>query len=467
MFETIPPEGIVRKQVSGGGYPGALQVSRSPDRQPGLGPGAAGKAQGERLGAGLDRDSGKGDRRTRRSSAARFDDTSVSSLPALPVLPRLQIDGHYLAAESPRSAGGPWFDVMALADGRAVMFVGHTAAGDIEPGKAAVNPEPDDLALRGSETPSATGQFRMGLARLLADDDLAAVLDRVEGEFNGGEVAGPSTVCVAVIDPLDGQVDYSTYGHPPPLVVAPGNTRYLPTVGASLGRRLALPNVTARLDPGEVLVLHSNGLGAESRRAVAQCLAEAIRNTEAGGSPSLASMHRTVGTDSLCRTTTAELRRCGSHDALAVLAVQHRPETSRLAMTVPAVQKSLEAVDRTVGDWLSGLRSSVEDGVGVALAVGEAVTNAIQHAFVGQRVGSVRVEAELQKDGILAFSVHDNGCWLPPESSRTGRSGRGLSMIARLCDRMVVHRETTGTVIELRRRLHHPVVRAAAAAPRK
>jgi len=419
------------------------------------------------LGAGLDRDSGNGDRRTRRSPAAGSDGTSVSSLSALPVLPGLHIDGHYLASESPRSAGDAWFDVMALADGRAVMFVGDTAAGDIDAVKAAEDAKVDGLARRGSETPSASGRLRMSLARLFADDDLVAVLDRVDQEFDGGELASPSTVCVAVIDPLDGQVDYSTYGHPPPLVVAPDNTRYLPTARGSLGRSLALPSKTARLAPGEVLVLHSKGLGTESGQAVAAGLAEAIRNTDAAGSPTSASRYDTVGTDSVCRTTTAELRRCGSYGALAVLAVQHRPEASRLALTVPAVHKSLEAVDRTVGDWLSGLRSSVEDGVGVALAVGEAVTNAIQHAFVGQRVGSVRVEAELQKDGILAFSVHDDGCWLPPESSRTGRSGRGLSMIARLCDRMVVHRETTGTVIELRRRLHHPVVRSSAAAPRK
>ncbi len=429
------------------------------------------KPHGERLGAGLDRDRGNGDSRTRRSSAARSDAASASSGSVLPVLPRLQIDGHYLAAESQATAGGAWFDVMALADGRAVMLVGdtvagNTMAGDIGPVEAAKDPEVDDLARGGgSETPSATGQLRMNLARLLADDDLAAVLDQVDRDFEGTEAAGPSTVCVAVIDPLDGQVDYRTYGHPPPLLVAPDNTRYLPTARGSFERSLALPSKSARLAPGEMLVLHSNCLGPESRQALAAGLAEAIRHTDASGSPTATSMHNTVGTDSICRTTTAELRRAGSHDALAVLAVQHRPETSRLALTVPAVHRSLEAVDRTVGDWLSGLRSSVEDGVGVALAVGEAVTNAIQHAFVGQRVGTVRVEAELQKDGVLAFSVHDDGCWLPPESSSSGRSGRGLSMIARLCDRMVVHRDTGGTVIELRRRLHHPVVRSTAAAP--
>lgn len=421
----------------------------------------------------MDRDHGSGDGPSPRLSAARrAGPAATPGLPVLPVLPRLHIDGHYLAAESPHPDGGAWLDVISLADGRAVMFVGDMARGKAREIGFGEDHHVSDRTRhgrqgRGAEAPSLAGELRRNLGRLLAGDDLATVLDRVDRELDGGTAAVLSSVCVAVVDPQDGKVDYATYGHPPPLVLAPGNARYLSVAmgGRSLGLSPWVPVDTARLTPGEVLVLHSDGLSLDSRHAMATGLAEAARITDVVDSWVPAAMDSAVTTASVCRTTTAELRRAGSFDALAALAVQRRSELSRLAMTVPAVHRSLEAVDRTVGDWLSGLRSSVEDGVGVALAVGEAVTNAIQHAFIGQRVGSVRVEAELQNDGVLAFSVHDDGCWLPPGSSRPSYSGRGLSMIARLCDRMVVHRETTGTVLELRRRLHHPVVRSAPASP--
>lgn len=365
----------------------------------------------------------------------------------LPVLPRLRIDGQYLASHPPGSGRHAWLDVLALADGRAVMIVGDTATDDV--GRA-------DLG--GS-------QLRESLVRLLDGDDLAAALDRVGDPSKGHARSQPSTVCVAVVDPLDGIVNYTTSGHPPLLVVAPDNTRYLPSTGKHApGPGLTAEVKTARLDSHEVLVLHSDGLGPDARKGMITGLAEAARITGAAGSVA-ASSAMSMGTELACRTTVEELRRAGSYDALAVLAVRHRPQVSRLAMAFPAVHTSLEAVNRRVGDWLADLRSSVEDGAGVSLAVGEAVTNAVQHAFVGKPIGSIRVEAELQNDGVLAFSVHDDGSWLPPEASQTGRRRRGLRMIERLCDRMVVHRGSTGTVLELRRRLHHPVVGAAAASP--
>ena len=148
---------------------------------------------------------------------------------------------------------------------------------------------------------------------------------------------------------------------------------------------------------------------------------------------------------------------------IAVLAVQHRPKVAGFQLKVPAVAASMESVGEAVGDWLAGLRSSVEDGVGMVLAVREAMANAIQHAFVGARIGSVTVEATLLTDGVLACSVRDDGRWLPPIPSASGHSRRGMRLMARVADRMMVRREHSGTVVELRRRLHHPVSRVLTA----
>lgn len=100
----------------------------------------------------------------------------------------------------------------------------------------------------------------------------------------------------------------------------------------------------------------------------------------------------------------------------------------------------------------------------MALAVREAMTNAIQHAFVGASAGSVMVEGILRADGVLVCSVSDDGHWSHAESATRARGSGGLGVMARVCDRMLIHRELGGTVVELRRRLHHPVIRSVGTA---
>lgn len=361
-----------------------------------------------------------------------------SPLTELPVLPGLYLDAHHLAADQ-SCTGRAWFDVIGLADGRVALLVGSV----VEPAIPIA---------------AFTGQVRAVLATLLAGDpDLVAVLQRLSNAWYGDDAADPTTVCVAVVDPIDGRVQYSTCGNSPPLVVTRGSTRALPSTGGRLLPRNQPVSIgTTRLERDEVLVLHTDGFPPESRRAAA---------TGSADFPDPRELATSARTDEVCRTTVDEMLRSGARADFAVLAVQQRPAVPRLEMTVPAIVGSVETVGEAVDEWLARLRSSVEDGAVMALAVGEAMANAIQHAFVGQRVGSVTVEARLLADGVLTCSVSDDGCWRSPESSRTRRSGRGLGLMARLCDRMMVHREPTGTVVELRRRLHHPVVRSAATSP--
>lgn len=387
------------------------------------------------IGGGLDRD---GDEYSLRSRIR-----GPRLLSQLPVLPGLHLDAHCLAASAEGVAGRAWFDVIALADGRAAMLVG-------------------DVVEQGLTAEAVTGQVRAVLVPLLTDNqDLVAVLERLSQTVDVDDAAYATTVCVAIVDPIDGDVQYSNCGHAPPIVVARGSTRTLPSTGGGILRRNQPVAIeTAHLDRNEVLVLYTDGFSPESRRAMVGGLA---------GLPYTPDVMHGVGRQAnsstrcqeVCRTTADELLRRGSRD-LAVLAVQHRPGVPRLDLTVPAVAASLETVGAAVGEWLAGLRSSVEDGAGIALAVGEAMANAIQHAFVGERIGSVTVEATLLADGVLACSVRDDGRWLPSKSSTAGYPGRGLRLMARVCDRMMVHREPDGTVVELRRRLHRPVSRATA-----
>jgi anti-sigma regulatory factor (Ser/Thr protein kinase) len=377
--------------------------------------------------------------------------SDASLLSELPVLPGLHVDARYIMSGAGDPAGCAWFDVIALADGRAAMLVG-------------------DAVQHGTPAASVTRHVRAVLAPLLVlDGDLVAALEQLRRTMDGAEAAYATTVCAAIVDPIEGDVRYSTCGSSAPLIVATGGrTRMLRTTGgAALGEGQSLSPIaveTARLDRDEVLVLHSDGLTSESCRVVAAeldgHLGKATATADCGAGP--AQDEPKVMTEEVCRTTAGEMRRTGTRD-IAVLAVQHRPKVAGFQLKVPAVAASMESVGEAVGDWLAGLRSSVEDGAGMVLAVREAMANAIQHAFVGARIGSVTVEATLLTDGVLACSVRDDGRWLPPIPSASGHSRRGMRLMARVADRMMVRREHSGTVVELRRRLHHPVSRVLTA----
>ncbi|MDQ3576357.1 MAG: SpoIIE family protein phosphatase [Actinomycetota bacterium] len=339
-----------------------------------------------------------------------------------------------------------WFDVIALSDGRAALLVG-------------------DVVEQGLSAAAVAGQVRAVLAPLLTQGhDLVAALERLSDEVDGEDPVFATTVCLAIVDPIRGDVQYSTSGHPPPLVVGAGGARVLRSTDDGVLRRNQPVHVeTEQLGRDEVLVLHTDGLSWRTTMAVADGLAELPSRSELENTTGTWPADHCARTSQLCRATAAEMLRSGTRDDLAVLAAQSRPRMSELDLTVSAEPSSLDTVRQVVGEWLAGLRSSVEDGAGMVLAVDEAMANAVQHAFVGTPIGSVRVKAALSADGVLACSVRDDGRWLPRAPSRAGRAGRGLRLMARLCDRMQVSREVGGTLVELSRRLHHPVSRAVTA----
>src|ERR1700751_677643 len=81
---------------------------------------------------------------------------------ALPVLPRVRIAAHYLAAQSSQQAGGDWFDAIALPAGHVALVVG-------------------DIVGHGVPAVAAMGQLRSVLGELLASEpDLQTALRRAD-----------------------------------------------------------------------------------------------------------------------------------------------------------------------------------------------------------------------------------------------------------------------------------------------
>jgi anti-sigma regulatory factor (Ser/Thr protein kinase) len=63
--------------------------------------------------------------------------------------------------------------------------------------------------------------------------------------------------------------------------------------------------------------------------------------------------------------------------------------------------------------FLTALEVSELEQIDVITAVGEALANAVEHAYRGSRVGDVSLRARLDGDGTLAVDVVDSGQHLP------------------------------------------------------
>ena len=88
------------------------------------------------------------------------------------------------------------------------------------------------------------------------------------------------------------------------------------------------------------------------------------------------------------------------------------------------------------------------DDAGVAIAVSEAVTNAVEHAYPHRTRGQVRVDATFETAGLLII-VADDGRGIAAPSDRGGM-GAGLSLIGRLCSSVEIESNVRGTRLTMR-----------------
>jgi anti-sigma regulatory factor (Ser/Thr protein kinase) len=85
----------------------------------------------------------------------------------------------------------------------------------------------------------------------------------------------------------------------------------------------------------------------------------------------------------------------------------------------------------------------------VELAVAEAVSNAVVHAFVGRDSGVITVRAELDGPNELLVEVGDNGSGITTPA-RSPQAGFGLPIIGAVTDSVEIHTGDRGTRLEMR-----------------
>ena len=79
------------------------------------------------------------------------------------------------------------------------------------------------------------------------------------------------------------------------------------------------------------------------------------------------------------------------------------------------------------------------------LAVDEACTNSIEHAYSGD-AGTIRIDAEPANDQIKV-KVADSGVWREPAEKRY--RGRGLRIMEALSERLDLFTSDSGTTVQM------------------
>ncbi len=162
----------------------------------------------------------------------------------LPTLPGWEAAASYLQAGH-SDAGGDFYDVTALDDGRIAIFVG-------------------DVMGRGVAAAAAMAQMRAAIRALVAvDPDPRAVLLALDRLFDHYDFHQLVTMVYAVADPARDEIAVANAGHPPPVVrradgaveVVAGEPGLL--LGAGGGERQA---ITVPLRTGDVFLAYTDGL---------------------------------------------------------------------------------------------------------------------------------------------------------------------------------------------------------------
>jgi serine phosphatase RsbU (regulator of sigma subunit) len=171
----------------------------------------------------------------------------------LPSSAELRMAARYDPVTRHVQVGGDWYDVFKLPDGRLAVVVG-------------------DVMGKGVLAAAIMGRVRNALRALaLADPQPAAVLTGLDRLFTATEDAEQfTTVAYLVIDPATGRGLYTSAGHPPPLLLPAGRPPALSEIeaGTPLGWASDREHVDFSMEPGDTVVLYSDGLVENRRRGV-------------------------------------------------------------------------------------------------------------------------------------------------------------------------------------------------------
>ena len=127
-----------------------------------------------------------------------------------------------------------------------------------------------------------------------------------------------------------------------------------------------------------------------------------------------------------------------------------------LCLVLPADPISISVCRARVRRWLAGWSWPADQLDDIVLAVSEAVSNAIEHAYVGQPPGTVDVHGGIETTPCgqhrATITVRDHGRWRPTPIHHENRR-RGIPLMRACMDTVTIGQpddDTLGTWVVLR-----------------
>jgi PAS domain S-box-containing protein len=364
----------------------------------------------------------------RARTAAREHDVAVtlqhSLLPIVVDRPSVQIATRYEAGAQGLDVGGDWYDAIGIPDGRIAFAVG-------------------DVIGRGLEAAATMGRLRSALGALaLRGEGPGAVLEGLDEFARSAMGTHMATVAYVELQPEDGTLRYACAGHPSPVLIpVDGPLRTLDGARSPLLEVLTTsrsrPVASARLDPGDTLVLYTDGL-TERRDEPIDTGHERLLRVLASA--------RNRDPESLCDILLERMPPPGArHDDIAILCARRRGLGATI-VSVDAQADRLAEIRATVESWLAEHDIPAPLRADLVLAVAEASANAVEHAYRDGDARDVTVEGAVD-DGVV-MRIVDHGTWRYGEGD-PGR-GRGMHIMRSLVDDMEIIRRSDGTTVVLR-----------------
>ncbi|MEU6014248.1 SpoIIE family protein phosphatase [Streptomyces sp. NPDC047515] len=348
----------------------------------------------------------------------------------IPEVPGAQVAVRYRSARLGRDIGGDWYDVIPLPGGRVGAVIGDVQGHD-------------------THAAAVMGQLRIVLRAYAAEGHSpATVMARASIFLHELDTDRFATCTYAEVDLTTGVVQLVRAGHVDPLMRDTDRScRRLPAEGglplglsAEFGR-LEYPVSTVELDPGQALVLFTDGLvelpGADLDEGM-QLLTSLVRD----GPHDLQKL-----ADKLCE----EVDDRGGDDDVAVLLlgrkIAHAPQPGgrlqqHVAQSDPeALSSARHMIRAAVRAW--GAKARADE---VELAADELITNALMHTDGGAIV-TIRVLTGPERR--LRIDVEDRSSALPRrrDAGEAGVSGRGLMLVDRLADLWGVESRGSGKCV--------------------
>jgi anti-sigma regulatory factor (Ser/Thr protein kinase) len=292
-----------------------------------------------------------------------------------------------------------------------------------------------DVAGHDVRAAAVMGQVRAALRALaLAEPDPPSVLaglDRLVGSL-GAESRNEEifvTVVYGVLDQADGTVTLASAGHPPPVLRRAGVAGEPPTAelvkvppGAPLGLGGRWQTGQVRLEPGDTILMFSDGVVERRGRGLTEGLDALVAATAAAASGD---------PRNLCALATQAVPG-STDDDVAVLAVERAVALSRSAVMLVAAEPTGPS---RVRQWMTArLREWAvpEAVVGSAiLCTSELTTNALLHAGTP---AEVHIDLNAERLLVSVADTGTRGSVIRARADALSSRGRGLSLIEELSD---------------------------------